>query len=76
MIIIFLGVPGSGKGTQAKKISRKMNIPYVGTGEILRENVEKKTPLGIKVKGILDAGRLVDDATMLSLVEENVKDKD
>ncbi|MFH1352826.1 MAG: adenylate kinase [bacterium] len=76
MIIIFLGIPGSGKGTQAKKISQKMGIPYVGTGEILRENVEKRSPLGIKVKGILDAGRLVDDATMLSLVEQAVKDKD
>ena len=73
MIIIFLGIPGSGKGTQAKKFSQEAGIPYIGTGEILRENVEKKTALGIKVEEILRDGHLVDDAMMLSLVEDAIK---
>ena len=76
MNCIFLGVPGAGKGTQAKSFSDKKSLYYIGTGEILRDHVSRRTPLGIKVKNILDGGHLVDDAIMIQIIEEEVKEKD
>ncbi len=76
MVIVFLGVPGSGKGTQAKRLAQEMKIAYVGTGDILRDNVARKTPLGIKVAEIMKSGKLVDDETMIELIKEEIKDKD
>lgn len=75
IIIVFLGVPGSGKGTQAKRLSSSAGLPYIGTGDILRINVEKKTPLGLKVSEILRSGKLVDDETMIELIKQEIKDK-
>lgn len=71
MIIILLGNIGVGKGTQGKLIMEKYNIPYFATGDIFRENIEKETPLGIKVKEIVNQGKLVSD----ELVNEIVFDK-
>ena len=71
MIIILLGNVGVGKGTQGKLIMQKYNIPYFATGDIFRENIEKGTSLGIKVKEIVNQGKLVTD----ELVNEIVFDK-
>ncbi|MEK6755649.1 MAG: adenylate kinase [Bacteroidota bacterium] len=70
MRIIIFGPPGSGKGTQAKLLTEKFRIPHISTGDLLREAVTKKTPLGIKAKGYLDAGMLVPDDVMIGLIRE------
>ncbi|MEA2081614.1 MAG: adenylate kinase [Elusimicrobiota bacterium] len=73
MICIFLGAPGSGKGTQAAKLCSARGMTYIGTGEILRENVAAGTELGKKVKATLEAGHLVDDDMMIAIIEEKIK---
>ncbi len=59
--IILLGAPGAGKGTQAKLISKTFGIPQISTGDLLRENVARATPLGIKAKAVMGTGALVPD---------------
>lgn len=76
MQIILLGSPGAGKGTQAKFISKKYNIPHISTGDILREAIEAKSALGTQVKGMLDAGELVPDDIINEVVLERIKNKD
>jgi len=70
MRLIFLGPPGSGKGTQAGMVGRKFGVPQISTGDILREAVERKTEMGTKAREYMDAGKLVPDEIVLSLVEE------
>ena len=76
MKIVFLGPPGAGKGTIATKISRKMNIPSISTGDLFREAVKKKSELGIKVKGIMERGELVPDDLTVSLISRRLSQKD
>ncbi len=59
--IVLLGAPGSGKGTQAKRLCDELGIALISTGDLLREAVRKGTPLGIKAKSYMDAGKLVPD---------------
>lgn len=61
MKIIMLGAPGAGKGTQAKKIAAKFNIPHISTGDIFRENIKNQTTLGKKAQKYIDKGLLVPD---------------
>lgn len=68
MNIILFGPPGAGKGTQAKLLQNEYNIPHLSTGDIFRSAIKNKTPLGVKVKSILDAGELVPDETVVDLV--------
>lgn len=68
MNLILFGPPGAGKGTQAEKIESHFNIPHLSTGNIFRENIKNETPLGKKVKSILDSGELVPDQTVVELV--------
>lgn len=70
MRIILFGPPGAGKGTQAKLIQKKFNIPQLSTGEMFRNAIKNQTPLGKKVKSIMDEGKLVPDDTVVDLVEE------
>lgn len=70
MRLIFVGPPGSGKGTQAKKLAEKRAIPHVSTGDILREAVKAGTPVGKKAKAVMDAGGLVPDDVMVGIIEE------
>jgi len=69
MRVIFLGPPGAGKGTQAGMASAKLGVPQISTGDILRDAVRRKTDLGAKAKAYMDAGGLVPDDIMLSLVD-------
>ena len=70
--MILFGPPGSGKGTQAKLLAEKFHIPHISTGDLLREAVTKKSPLGMQAKGYLDAGMLVPDDVMIGLIREVV----
>ena len=68
--IILFGSPGVGKGTQAKLLSQKYDIPHVSTGDILRQNMQEQTPLGIKAKKSIDEGNLVPDDVMIGMIKE------
>lgn len=70
--LIFLGPPGAGKGTQAKALAEAWQIPHISTGDILRESVASKTPLGIKAQGYMDRGELVPDQLVIDLVRERL----
>ncbi len=73
MIVILLGPPGAGKGTQAKKISEKFNIPHISTGDILREEIKAETRLGRKAKENVEAGKLVPDKVILDIIEKEIR---
>lgn len=72
MNLIFLGPPGSGKGTQAKIICKKLGILHLSTGDLLREGVKNGTELGMKAKKYMDAGALVPDDLIVALIEEKL----
>ena len=76
MHIILLGAPGAGKGTLAKMIERKFGVPHLSTGDILRDNVNKKTYVGNQAKEYMDNGRLVPDDIMIQMVEGRVLEED
>ena len=76
MIIILLGPPGSGKGTQANFIQSKLSIPHLSTGDILRQSVKNETDLGYKVKNIMAKGELVSDDLVLDVIKERVSQSD
>jgi adenylate kinase len=69
---LLLGIQGSGKGTQAKRIAAAYGIPHVATGDILRAAIAERTPLGKQVEGILARGDLVPDETMVELIREQL----
>ena len=72
MRAIFLGPPGSGKGTQAKLLAQRMGVPAISTGDMLREAVRLGTPLGRRAKSIMEAGKLVPDDVVIGLIRERV----
>lgn len=76
MKIIMLGAPGAGKGTQAKKIAEKYNIPHISTGDIFRANIKNGTELGKKAKTYMDQGLLVPDELVVDLVVDRVGQED
>lgn len=76
MRLVLLGAPGSGKGTQAQKLVQKHGIPQVSTGDLLRDAVGRKTPLGLQAKAAMDAGKLVDDEIVLALLRERLARRD
>ena len=76
MKLILLGAPGAGKGTQAEIISRKLNIPTISTGNILREAIKNGTETGLKAKSFMDAGKLVPDDVIIGIVRERVAQPD
>ena len=76
MIIILLGPPGSGKGTQASFIQNKLSIPHLSTGDILRQSVNNKTELGEIVKNIMAKGELVSDDLVLKIIKERISKND
>ena len=72
MRLIFLGPPGSGKGTQAKLLAERMGVPAISTGDMLREAVRRETPLGRRAKSIMEAGELVPDDVVIGLIRERI----
>lgn len=76
MKIIMLGAPGAGKGTQAKKIADKYQIPHISTGDIFRANIKNGTELGKKAKAYMDQGLLVPDELTLELIMDRFKNPD
>ncbi len=75
-IILLLGPPGSGKGTQAVTLAKDLNIPHISTGDLFRENIRNKTPLGIEVQANIEAGRLVPDEIVLQMLYKRVEKND
>ena len=76
MKIILLGPPGAGKGTQAEIICKKFSIPHISTGDMLREAIANETATGKLAKEIMDAGNLVSDDVIVSLVKDRIKEED
>jgi adenylate kinase len=76
MKIIMLGAPGAGKGTQAKQIAGKYNIPHISTGDIFRANIKNNTELGQKAKTYMDQGLLVPDELTCDLVVDRIQQDD
>ena len=72
MRIVLLGAPGSGKGTQAKKLMAERNIPQISTGDMLREAVAEGTRFGERARGIMEAGQLVPDDIVLGIISERL----
>jgi adenylate kinase len=76
MRIVLLGAPGSGKGTQSQLLVKAHGVPQISTGDLLREAVAKGTALGLRAKASMDAGALVDDATVLGMIRERIAQPD
>lgn len=76
MRIVLLGAPGSGKGTQAKKLMAEKNIPQISTGDMLREAVAAGTRFGLKAKSVMEAGDLVPDEVVLGIISERLSQPD
>jgi len=76
MRIVLLGAPGSGKGTQAKKLMAERNIPQISTGDILRAAVAAGTEYGEQARKIMDAGELVPDEVMLGIISDRLAESD
>ncbi len=76
MILILLGAPGVGKGTQGELISKHYNIPEISTGDILRSEVKNETELGKKAKVYMDKGELVPDDVIIGMMENRIKQDD
>ena len=72
MIVVLLGPPGSGKGTQADAILARYNLPHISTGDMFRSAAAEGTPLGLKAKSFMDKGLLVPDDTTIGLVQERI----
>ena len=76
MKLILLGAPGAGKGTQAERLSKELNIPTISTGNILRAAIKNGTPTGLKAKSYMDAGKLVPDEVIIGIITERLAEDD
>ncbi len=76
MILIFLGPPGSGKGTQAKRLTAERSWPQLSTGDMLRGNIARGTALGIEAKKLMDLGQLVPDEVVIGMIEDRITQPD
>ncbi len=76
MRMILMGPPGSGKGTQAAFISKKLDIPHISTGDMFRKAISDRTQLGAKAKEYMDAGKLVPDEVTVGIVKERLQEPD
>ena len=73
MKLILLGAPGAGKGTQADILKKKLNVPTISTGNILRAAVKNGTPTGLRAKEYMDAGRLLPDDVIIGIIQERLQ---
>ncbi|MGK0288975.1 MAG: adenylate kinase [bacterium] len=76
MRLIFLGAPGSGKGTQSKFIVEKLSIPQISTGDLLRRAVKAESAVGLEAKGYMDSGSLVPDLLIINLIRHRIEEED
>ena len=76
MRIVFLGAPGSGKGTQASRLRTELGLAHISTGDLLRAAVGAGTPLGLKAKAVMESGNLVSDEIVLGMLEERIAQPD
>ena len=76
MLIVLMGPPGAGKGTQAERITRELNLLHVSTGDMLRSAVKDKTPLGEKARAYMERGALVPDELVIAIIKERLADTD
>jgi len=76
LVVILLGPPGAGKGTQAKKLKNALKLPHISTGDLLRENIKKSTSLGKEAKGFMDEGKLVPDTLIIDMLFARVRSPD
>jgi len=76
MKIIFLGAPGSGKGTHATRLKEDLGVPHISTGDIFRENIKGGTPLGLLAKSYIDKGALVPDEVVIKIVADRLSRED
>ena len=76
MKLIFLGAPGAGKGTQAEKVSDKLNIPTISTGNIIREALKNETEMGLKAKSFIESGKLVPDEVVIGIINDRLAKDD
>lgn len=76
MKLIMLGPPGAGKGTQAQLLAKKLSIPHISTGDIFRNAIKGKTPMGLKAKEFIDKGFLVPDDIVLNIIIHRLKEPD
>ena len=75
-VFIFLGPPGSGKGTQTSRLADKLSIPHIDTGSLLRKNIQDETELGVVAKGFIDKGNLVPLYVVSSVIKERLMQQD
>ena len=76
MKLILLGAPGAGKGTQAERLCKELNIPTISTGNILRAAIKNGTPIGMKAKAFMDEGKLVPDEVIIGIINERLAEED
>ena len=76
MKLILLGAPGAGKGTQAERLCKELDIPTISTGNILRAAIKNGTPTGMKAKAFMDAGQLVPDEVIIGIITERLAEAD
>lgn len=76
LVIIMMGPPGAGKGTQAVELAEKMHIPHISTGDLFRENLSQNTELGKKAKGFIDKGNLVPDDLVIDMLFDRINKND
>ena len=72
MIVVLLGAPGAGKGTQAAVLRDRLGIPHVATGDLFRTAIKEATPVGLEAKTYMDAGQLVPDGVTIRMLEERL----
>ncbi|MBA2309483.1 MAG: adenylate kinase [Pseudonocardiales bacterium] len=72
MRVVLVGPPGAGKGTQARLLAQRLDVPHISTGELFRANMEDCTPLGLEAKRYMDAGELVPDSVTVGMVRERL----
>lgn len=76
MNLIIMGPPGAGKGTQSRRLGERLGVPVISTGEMLRDEIKRKTTLGTQAKRHMDKGELIPDALMIGVIEERLKRSD
>src|SRR5689334_11707462 len=74
--IVYLGPPGAGKGTQAARLAERLGVPRISTGDMLRDNIARKTPLGLEAAPHIEKGHLVPDRLLIGMIRERLAQPD